>query len=103
MESYLEILPEEIVSKIFLFNRHPVAALIHECKRCHTISLDKNLNFNEFYFRNQYEMDYDYLEAEMENEHMLEPEDDDSMCAECEGDADYRQGYGCPVCGKNCG
>ena len=50
-------------------------------------------------------MDYDYLKAEMENEFMNEPDSgsDDSMCAECEGDSDYRRGYGCPVCGQNCG
>ena len=32
MESYLEILPEEIVSKITLYNRHPVADLFKECE-----------------------------------------------------------------------
>ena len=43
MESYLEILPEEIVNKITLYNSHPVADLIHECNRCHEISMDRHL------------------------------------------------------------
>ena len=107
MEEYLKLLPENVINKIFVFNSHPVADMIHECNRCHEISLDRRLDFNKFYFRNRYEMDYDYLKAEMEmeNEFAYEPDSgsDDSMCAECEGDADYRQGYGCPVCGQNCG
>ena len=103
MEEYLKLLPENVVNKIFLLNSHPVADLIHECNRCHEISMDRHLDFNKFYFRNRYEMDYDFLKAEMENEFMIEPEDDNSMCAECEGDPDYRRGYGCPVCGQNCG
>ena len=30
MESYLEMLPENVVNKIFVFNSHPVADLVRE-------------------------------------------------------------------------
>ena len=30
MEKYLEMLPENVISKIFVFNSHPVADLVRE-------------------------------------------------------------------------
>ena len=61
-------LPENLQMHIFKYASHPLADLIKECKRCHEISIDKHLDFSKFYFLNRFEMDYDYLEAEMRRE-----------------------------------
>ena len=64
-------LPNEIEWNVIKYMSHPVADLIKECKRCHEVSIDRHLDFSKFYFLNRFEMDYDYLEAEMRREYYL--------------------------------
>ena len=46
MESYLEILPENVVNKIMLYNSHPVADLFKN-----EFEDDLDFHFNHFYKR----------------------------------------------------
>ena len=70
MESYLKMLPEDIVNKITLYNTHPVADLFKQSEAYKTYDEDEEWdwkcgphNFSDYYFmirRQDHELEIEY-------------------------------------------
>ena len=107
MENYLEQLPDEIVNKMYLYMSHPAADLFKESKTYQSFYKDFP-NGEESYTYDGEDIIYEpcfiqYWSMIQDIKHEQQREKDDSICAECFDDPDYREGYGCPVCGQNFG